>query len=77
MTIYNAVLQLDGEVFHFSSLDGEDWLPVTRPGVEGEEDKITGLFEGDGNFKPIAFTKAYLEGQGALFTTTDSQTENQ
>jgi hypothetical protein len=76
LTVHNAVLQVGDEVFHFSSLDGESWLPVTRPGNEGEEEKIHNLFEGDGNFKPMAFTKSYLEGQGALFTM-DSQTENQ
>jgi hypothetical protein len=70
--VHNAVVSFgDGdeqETFIFSSLDGENWLPVSRRG-ESEEDagRLARLFEGDGNFKPMVFTRRFLAHRGATF----------
>jgi hypothetical protein len=68
MVIHNATLELDGERFTFSSLDGERWLPVNRRGwAPGDAETLAALFEGDGNLRPMAFSTAYLAAQGATF----------
>jgi hypothetical protein len=41
----------------FASLDGEDYLPVNREPVAGDEEAIAQLFEGDGNFRPMHWNK--------------------
>lgn len=73
--IHNATLLTHGtvgdgieETFLFSSLDGKYWLPVNRHGVTGQdEEALEKIFEGDGNFKPMRWTRRYLEDQGAVF----------
>jgi hypothetical protein len=61
----------DGETLIFSSLDGEDWLPVNRPGKKGDVESLARLFEGDGNMKPMRFRRSYLEAHGANFETAE------
>lgn len=70
--IFNAQVESKGEVFFFASLDGEDWLPVTRRAEPGSEDQLQRLFDGDGNFKPLVWTKRYLVQSGAIFFKEES-----
>lgn len=65
--VHNATLELDGERFVFSSLDGEHWLPVSRPGTPDDAATLASLFEGDGNFRPMTFARRFLANQGATF----------
>jgi hypothetical protein len=68
--IHHATTLLDDETYDWVSLDGDSWLPVTRPPIhdrEGEEEMIRGLFDGDGNFKPLVFTRSWLAHEGAVF----------
>jgi len=65
--IYHTTTTLDGETFDWVSLDGDSWLPVNRPPSDGEEEMIQRLFDGDGNFRPLRFTRGWLAHQGASF----------
>ena len=66
--IHHATTLLEGEIQHWVSLDGEDWLPVNRGPVESEpEDTVRRLFEGDGNFMPLRFSRRWLAHEGAQF----------
>jgi len=40
---------------YWASLDGDTYLPVSRPAQPGDEETIAQLFEGDGNFKPLVW----------------------
>ncbi len=68
MPIYHATTQLDGETFHWVSLDGEDWLPINRPpDPRDTEEMVATLFNGDGNFRPLRFARRWLAHQQAEF----------
>lgn len=64
--IHHTTTELDGETFNWVSLDGEDWMPVTRPPAEGDtEEMVQRLFDGDENFMPLRFARRYLVQAGA------------
>lgn len=63
--IHHTTIPYEGKILHWVSLDGDYWLPVTRPPAEGEEGVIAKLFEGDGNFMPMSFGTSYLIHMGA------------
>ena len=65
--IHHATLPLEGDLTHWVSLDGDDWLPINRPPAAGEEEPIQRLFDGDGNFMPLRVTRRYLQHEGAEF----------
>ena len=68
--IHHATTKFEGETLDWVSLDGDDWLPVSRPPIhdrEGEEEMIQRLFDGDGNFMPLRFTRSWLAREGAVF----------
>lgn len=66
--IHYATTELDGETFYWVSLDGHDWLPVNRPpSPDDREADIQRLFNGDGNFQPMRFTRRWLAHEGAEF----------
>jgi hypothetical protein len=68
--IHHATTIHDEQTFDWASLDGDHWLPVSRPPQDEEdEDVIRALFEGDGNFKPMTFGRAWLLHWGAQFTS--------
>jgi hypothetical protein len=63
MTVHNLTLYRWGEAMPFASLDGEDWLPVSRPARPGDEEALRQLFDGDGNFRPMKFARRFFELQ--------------
>jgi hypothetical protein len=71
MTVHNATFEMDGETYIFSSLDGENWLPVNRKGTEADAEALATLFEGDGNMRPMRFTRMFLISRGASFDFGD------
>lgn len=58
--IHWTTTEIDGEKYDWASLDGEEWLPVSRPPKEDEEEIVRALFEGDGNFMPLRFSRGLL-----------------
>jgi hypothetical protein len=71
MTVHAAVTRLEGEECWWASLDGETWLPVNQPPLPTHEKDLAAAFEGDGNFKPMVFTRWWLEHEGANFLNDD------
>jgi hypothetical protein len=65
VAIYNATLKRWDEEFLFASADGELWLPVNRPLVEGEEDEFLSLMDGQNGLRPMRWTRSFLAGCGA------------
>ena len=65
--IHHATTELDGDPYNWVSLDGDDWLPINRAPSPGDEDVIQQLFDGDGNFMPLRFTRRWLKHWGADF----------
>jgi len=61
MTIHRCTIELEGETYHWASLDGEHWLPVSRPPADDEAEQVQQLFDGDGNMKPLTFTRRLLK----------------
>ena len=63
-TVHHRRTLTEGHLQDWVSLDGEDWLPVNRApiGVPGEAAEIAALFNGDGNFKPIRFSRSFVFG---------------
>lgn len=59
--IHTRTVTTNGETFHFASLDGDHWLPFTRPAQDGDEEAVRAGFEGDGNFKPMTFGTGFLD----------------
>lgn len=73
MPVQAAVTAMDGETFWWASLDGETWLPVNQPPRPEDDETVARLFEGDGNMKPIVFTRRWLEHESANFLTQEGQ----
>lgn len=66
--IHHTTTLLEGETQHWVSLDGEDWLPVSRgPSDDDREEDVQRLFDGDGNFMPLRFARRWLAHEGATF----------
>lgn len=65
MTVHNLILHRWDESFHFASLDGEDWLPISRAVADTpeERERLARLFDGDGNFKPMRFARRFFDMQ--------------
>jgi len=60
MAVHNATARRWGETFYFGSLDGETWLPISRPLKPGEEQDLQALLDGDGKFLPMRWARRAL-----------------
>ena len=61
--VHNITLKRLGEVFYFASIDGEAWLPISRPLIPGEEDEFQAVLDGDGNMRPLRFARRWFSFQ--------------
>jgi hypothetical protein len=63
--IHNVTLHREGEAYYFASNDGKSYLPITRPACTERDAKVLAeLIEGDGNFRPILFSRRYFDIEG-------------
>lgn len=61
--------------FFFASLDGEHYIGVSRRPEAGEEEAISAMLEGDGNFKPMTIAPGYLKRTAREFWGTEAVCE--
>ena len=61
MTVETRTIATSEGPTYWASLDGQHWLPFTRPATEADEAAVREAFAGRPDFKPLTFHTRYLD----------------